>query len=94
MLGNRLNNISGCHILCFGSIFFSGWLGTKCSCEVHQAIKSAPVICNNWFTPTPEQDGDIHSIVNVLCFYFYIVSTMWRKCCGLIDLDKHGSADL
>ena len=42
------------------------------------------------FTPVPEQDGDMHSLVNVHFFYFYIVSTMWRKCCGLID--KHGSA--
>ena len=57
------------------------------------AINSAPVIRNNWFTPAPGQDGDIHSLVNVLCFYFYIVSTMRRKCRGLIDLDKYGSAD-
>ena len=40
----------------------------------------------------PEQDGDIHGLVNVLCFYFHIASTMGRKCRGLIDLDKLGSA--
>ena len=56
------------------------------------AINNAPVICNHCFNPTPEQDRDIDSLVNVLCFYFYIVSTMRRKCRGLIDLDKHGSA--
>ena len=56
------------------------------------AIYNAPVICNHCFTPAPEQDGDIHSLVNVLCFYCFIVPTMWRKCCGLIDIDKHGSA--
>ena len=50
------------------------------------AIYYAPVICNHCFTPAPEQDGDIHSLVNVLCFYFFIVPTMWRKCCGLIDI--------
>ena len=56
------------------------------------AIYNVLVICNHCFTPAPEQGRDIHSLVNVLCFYFYIVSTMWRKCCGLIDIDKHGSA--
>ena len=55
------------------------------------AIYNAPVICNHCLTPASEQDGDIHSLVNVLCFYFFIVPTMWRKCCGLIDIDKHGS---
>ena len=52
------------------------------------ALYNASVICNHCFTPAPEQDGDIHSLVNVLCFYFFIVPTMWRKCCGLIDIDK------
>ena len=55
-------------------------------------IYNAPVICNHCFTPDPEQDGDIHSLVNVLCYYFYIVSSMRRKCWGLIDIDKHGRA--
>ena len=44
------------------------------------------------FPPAPEQDGYIHALVNVLRFYFYIASTMRRKCRGLIDLDKHDSA--
>ena len=57
-----------------------------------KAINNAPVIYNHCFTPAPEQDGDIHGLVNVLCFYFYIASTMWRKCRGLIDLDKHEKA--
>ena len=50
------------------------------------AIYNAPVICNHCFTPAPEQDRDIHSLVNVLCFYCFIVPTMWRECCGLIDV--------
>ena len=49
-------------------------------------------MCNHCFTLAPEQDGDIHGLVNVLCFYFYIAPTMRRKCRGLIDLDKHDSA--
>ena len=56
------------------------------------AIYNAPVICNHCFTPAPEQDRDIHSLVNVLCYYFYMVSSMGRKCWGLIDIDKHGRA--
>ena len=44
------------------------------------------------FVTTAEQDGDIHGLVNVLCFYFYFAFTMRRKCRGLIDLDKHDSA--
>ena len=56
------------------------------------AIYNAPVICNHCFAPAPDQDGDILRLVNVQCFYFYIISTMQRKCCGLIDIDKHGSA--
>ena len=44
------------------------------------------------YPPAREQDGDIHGLVNVLRFYFYIASKMRRKCRGLIDLDKHDSA--
>ena len=48
-------------------------------------INNAPVICNHCFTKASEQDGDTMCCV----FYFYVVSTMRRKCRGLIDLDKH-----
>ena len=100
MLGIRLNNISADVIFCVWGqyIFFfflggGGWLRTKCSCEVHHKLQ---IMLQSFVfaasPPTPEQDWDIHSLVNVLCFYFYIVSTMRRKCRGLIDLDKHGSA--
>ena len=51
-----------------------------------EAINNAPVICNHCFTKASEQDG-----VMMCCvfFSFYFVSTMRRKCRGLIDLDKH-----
>ena len=39
------------------------------------------------FIQASEQDGD--TLYNVLCFYFYVVSTMRGKCGGLIDLDNH-----
>ena len=35
------------------------------------AIYNAPVICNHCVIPAPEQDGNIHSLVNVLCFSFH-----------------------
>ena len=35
------------------------------------AIYNAPSICNHCFTPAPEQDGDIHSLVNVLFLLFH-----------------------
>ena len=50
-----------------------------------EAINNAPVICNHCFIKASEQDGDIMCCV----FSFYVVSTMRRKCRGLIDLDKH-----
>ena len=46
------------------------------------AINSAPVICNCCFTPTPEQDGDIHSLVNVLVFTF----TLSPQCGGNVGV--------
>ena len=81
------------------NIFFffggGGWLRTKCSCGVHHRLQIMLQSFVSAASPQPLSRtglGYRHSLVNVLCFYFYIVPTMWRKSRGLIDLDKHGSA--
>ena len=92
MLGIRLNNISADVISCvWGQYIFGGWLKTRCSCEVHHRLQIMLQSFVSAASPQP-LSRTIHSLVNVLCFYFDIVSTMRRKSRDLIDLDKHSSA--